>query len=137
MRGFLKKRRRMCPISALVARSVSFLLGTKEFFILRWSILNCSCTVEWYFSFKERVVSTVVNDKVGVMYVVVEFPNEHSDIPVAEVVPKKWLISNKQCRWPRKNVSANAKLRVDPKEDWSIHDVKIVDRSDAGKDCLC
>lgn len=67
------------------------------------------------------------------MYVVVEFPGEHLDKPVAEVVPKNWLVSERHCRWPKKNYLTKAKQCAAPKDDWEVHEVKIVSRSESGK----
>ena len=66
------------------------------------------------------------------MYVVVEFPEEETDRPVAEVVPKNWLLSDNRCRWPVKNYLSKAKQCATPKPDWSTHEVKVVNRSESG-----
>lgn len=61
-------------------------------------------------------------------FVVVEFPN---DKPVTvSVVPRSWLISDKECRWPPSRLRNRDLLLKDPNskpaENWEISACRIL-----------
>jgi len=53
---------------------------------------------------------------------------------MCEAVPIIWLNSRKnKCKWPSSNVSKNAKKYVEPQDDWTLYNARIIGNRVFGK----